>query len=293
MRTSRRLCVVHQNLRSLRVRCRDQICRAQLHHPADFAAADGHFLQPQARCIDRGAEQFLHPDRRAPAADVSGNAQQLRDVQHGDRFFGDGKPEGIDAGKVDSSKDQLVVATNAAFEPFEYKQGDKFYGIDMEVAAGLAKYLNKELVIVDMSFDAVCLSVSQGKADIAMAGLTIKPEREEFVTFSDSYYAASQKVVTLTSDTTFDSCKTADDVVAVIKGMENGTKAGCQNGTTGQLYLEGDEEMEFEGFANITTSGYDSGSLAIQNVINGNLKFVVIDEAPANAIVKALNAVNK
>lgn len=210
-----------------------------------------------------------------------------------DKYFGDGKPEGIDAGKVDSSKDQLVVATNAAFEPFEYKQGDKFYGIDMEVAAGLAKYLNKELVIVDMSFDAVCLSVSQGKADIAMAGLTIKPEREEFVTFSDSYYAASQKVVTLTSDTTFDSCKTADDVVAVIKGMENGTKAGCQNGTTGQLYLQGDEEMEFEGFANITTSGYDSGSLAIQNVINGNLKFVVIDEAPANAIVKALNAVNK
>lgn len=210
-----------------------------------------------------------------------------------DKYFGDGKPEGIDAGKVDSSKDQLVVATNAAFEPFEYKQGDKFYGIDMEVAAGLAKYLNKELVIVDMSFDAVCLSVSQGKADIAMAGLTIKPEREEFVTFSDSYYAASQKVVTLTSDTTFDSCKTADDVVAVIKGMENGTKAGCQNGTTGQLYLEGDEEMEFEGFANITTSGYDSGSLAIQNVINGNLKFVVIDEAPAEAIVKALNAVNK
>lgn len=210
-----------------------------------------------------------------------------------DKYFGDGKPEGIDAVKVDSSKDQLVVATNAAFEPFEYKQGDKFYGIDMEVAAGLAKYLNKELVIVDMSFDAVCLSVSQGKADIAMAGLTIKPEREEFVTFSDSYYAASQKVVTLTSDTTFDSCKTADDVVAVIKGMENGTKAGCQNGTTGQLYLEGDEEMEFEGFANITTSGYDSGSLAIQNVINGNLKFVVIDEAPANAIVKALNAVNK
>ena len=210
-----------------------------------------------------------------------------------DKYFGDGKPEGIDAGKVDSSKDQLVVATNAAFEPFEYKQGDKFYGIDMEVAAGLAKYLNKELVIVDMSFDAVCLSVSQGKADIAMAGLTIKPEREEFVTFSDSYYAASQKVVTMASDTTFDSCKTADDIVAVIKGMEKGTKAGCQNGTTGQLYLQGDEEMEFEGFANISTSGYDSGSLAIQNIINGNLKFVVIDEAPANAIVKALNAGNK
>ncbi len=210
-----------------------------------------------------------------------------------DKYFGDGQAEGFEAGKVDSSKDQLVVATNAEFKPFEYQEGDKYYGIDMEVAAGLAKYLNKELVIVNMDFDAVCLSVSQGKADIAMAGLTIKPEREEFVTFSDSYYTASQKVVTLASDTTFDSCKTADDVVAVIKGMDNGTKAGCQNGTTGQLYLEGDEDMEFEGFANVTCTGYKSGSLAIQDVINGNLKFVVIDEAPAEAIVKALNAVNK
>ena len=205
-----------------------------------------------------------------------------------DKYFGDGKPEGIDAGKVDSSKDQLVVATNAAFEPFEYKQGDKFYGIDMEVAAGLAKYLNKELVIVDMSFDAVCLSVSQGKADIAMAGLTIKPEREEFVTFSDSYYAASQKVVTLTSDTTFDSCKTADDVVAVIKGMENGTKAGCQNGTTGQKYLQGDAEWEFDGFK-VSCIGYKNGSLAVQDMLNGNLDFVVIDAAPAKCITDSIN----
>ena len=50
----------------------------------------------------------------------------------------------------DATKDQLVVATNAQFEPFEYKKGDNFYGIDMEIAKLFADYLGKELVIKDM-----------------------------------------------------------------------------------------------------------------------------------------------
>ena len=64
-----------------------------------------------------------------------------------------------------------------------------YYGIDMEIAALLAEELGKELVIQNMDFDAVCLSVGQQKCDIAMAGLTVNEEREEYVTFSDSYYS--------------------------------------------------------------------------------------------------------
>lgn len=202
-------------------------------------------------------------------------------------YFGDGTPVGVTSAAVDASKDQLVVATNAAFEPFEYMEGDKFLGIDMEIAAELAKYLGKELVIVHMDFDAVCLSVSQGNADIAMAGLTIKPDREEYVTFSDKYYDAAQKVVVMESNKEFDNCKTADDVVAVLKKLN--TKAGCQNGTTGKLYLEGDEEWEFEGYKNLECIGYKNGSLAVQDMINGNIGLVVIDEAPATCIVEAMN----
>ena len=108
-------------------------------------------------------------------------------------YFGNGTPQGVASAKKDDSKDQLVVATNAEFKPFEYKEGDKFYGIDMEIANLLAKKLNKELVIVDMAFDAVLLSVQQQKADIGMAGLTVNPERAKQVDFSDSYYSASQK----------------------------------------------------------------------------------------------------
>ncbi len=203
-------------------------------------------------------------------------------------YFGDGKPAAVQSATYDESKDQLVVATNAAFEPFEYTEGDGYYGIDMEIAAALAKYLGKELVINNMDFDAVCLSVGQHKCDVAMAGLTVKEERKEYVNFSNPYYSASQKLIVAGDDTTFDACKTADDVIAILNTYDKTTKIGVQNGTTGQLFLEGDEEMGFDGF-NVTCTGYKSGSLAVQDLINGGLNYVVIDSAPAAAITEAIN----
>ena len=209
-----------------------------------------------------------------------------------DRYFGDGTPVGVTSAKQDASKDQLIVATNADFAPFEYMKGNTFYGVDMEIAAGLAQYLGKELVILHMDFDAVCLSVSQGKADIAMAGLTVKPDREEHVTFSETYYKASQKIIVMETDTTFDNCKTVEDVEKILAAMPQGTKIGTQNGTTGQKYIKGDADWEFDGFANLECIGYKNGSLAVQNIINGNCKLVVIDEAPAGFITEALNKLN-
>lgn len=205
------------------------------------------------------------------------------------KYFGDGKPTPITSAQPDSSKDQLVVATNAAFEPFEYTEGDKYLGIDMEIAALLAEKLGKELVINNMEFNAVCLSVSQQKCDLAMAGLTVKPEREEFVTFSDSYYSASQRLIVKSSDKKFADCKTKEDIEKVLSGLPNSTKIGVQNGTTGQLYVEGDDEMEFSGYK-VKCVPYSNGSLAVQDMLNGNLDYVIIDSAPAACITKAINA---
>ncbi|MEN2773683.1 transporter substrate-binding domain-containing protein [Acetivibrio clariflavus] len=207
------------------------------------------------------------------------------------KYFGDGKPEPVTSAAQDSSKDQLIVATNAAFEPFEYMVGDKYYGIDMEIAALLADYLGKELVISNMDFDAVCLAVGQGKADIAMSGLTIKEDRKEYVTFTDPYYNASQKIIVKADDNTFDNCKTAADVEAILSGLGSDTKIGVQTGTTGQFYVEGDEDWGFEGY-NVKCVGYKSGSLAVQDMLNGNINYVIIDEAPAQSIVKAINELN-
>ena len=207
-----------------------------------------------------------------------------------DKYFGSGEPEGVESAELDSSKDQLVVATNAAFEPFEYTKGDTYYGIDMEIASLLAKELGKELVIQNMDFDAVCLSVSQQKCDIAMAGLTINEERQEYVTFTDSYYKASQRLIVRSDDTAFDGCKTADDVAAKLAELDSSVSIGVQAGTTGQYYVEGDEDWGFDGLeAKCVT--YKSGSLAVQDMLNGSIQYVIIDAAPAAAISSAINDV--
>ncbi len=203
-------------------------------------------------------------------------------------YFGDGEPVGVTSSTYDANKDQLVVATNAAFEPFEYMIGDKYTGIDMEIAGALAEYLGVELVVQNMDFDAVCLSVGQHKCDVAMAGLTVKPDREEYVTFSDSYYSASQKLIVTSDDTEFDSCKTADDVNAILAAKDSKVKIGVQNGTTGQFYVEGDADWGFTGFA-AQSVGYKSGSLAVQDLLNGNIQYVIIDSAPAKCITEAIN----
>ena len=208
------------------------------------------------------------------------------------KYFGDGTPEAVVSAELDESKDQLVVATNAAFAPFEYTEdgGKTYLGIDMEIANLLAKELGKELVIMDMDFDAVCLNVQQKKCDIAMAGLTINEKRMELVNFSDSYYDASQQLVVLAGSDEFDACKTAADIETILNGKDASCKIGTQRGTTGQFYVEGDEDWGFAGFA-VTSVPFANGSLAIQDLLNGGVDYVIIDSAPAAKIVESINAV--
>ena len=206
------------------------------------------------------------------------------------RYFGDGTPVPVQSAAYDESKDQLVVATNAAFEPFEYMKGNDYYGIDMEIAAYVAKKLGKELVIQNMDFDAVCLSVGQHKCDIAMAGLTISEDRKEYVNFSDPYYEASQRLIVKGTDTTFDACKSADDVNAILNSLTEDKKIGCQQGTTGNSFIEGSKDLGFPGLK-AKAIAYKSGSLAVQDLVNGGVDYVIIDSAPAASIAKAINEV--
>ena len=208
-----------------------------------------------------------------------------------DKYFGDGTPTPVESAKEDASKDQLVVATNAEFEPFEYKSGDKYLGIDMEIAKLLADELGLELVIKHMKFEAVCLSVGQQKCDIAMAGLTVNEERKEYVTFTDPYYKASQKIIVKSDNAEFDQCKTAEDVIDILNAKDNTTNIGVQNGTTGQLFVSGDADWGFDGFK-VTCKGYSNGSMAVQDMLNGNIDYVIIDAAPAACIVESINALS-
>ncbi len=205
-------------------------------------------------------------------------------------YFGDGTPAGVPLGEIDASKDQLVIATNAEFAPFEYLEGDLCYGVDIEIMKGFADSIDKELVISNMEFDAVLMAVDTDKADIAASGLTKNEAREKYVTFSDSYYNANQLIIVKSDDTRFDSCEDLDAIVEVLNNLPAGTKIGAQNGTTGKLYIEGDDDWEFDGIKNATAMGYANGALAVQDLLNGNIDFVIIDEAPAKTLVEKYNA---
>ncbi len=129
----------------------------------------------------------------------------------------------FESAQLDNSKSagQLVVATNANFAPFEYKEGNMFAGIDMEIAKYIADTLDLELVISDMEFDSVVTSVGKNNIDIAMAGLTVNETRKQSVNFTASYYNAAQVLITKANDTSFDACETADDVLAVLASKLN------------------------------------------------------------------------
>ena len=236
--------------------------------------------------VDKNQPELLE-QVNAFIAEIKANGQ-LEEIFN--KYFGDGTPTAVTSATLDESKDQLVVATNAEFPPFEYTEGTNYLGVDMEIAALLAQELGKELVIQNMDFDSVCLAVGSQRCDIAMAGLTIDPDREEAVTFSDSYYQASQKLIVPESDMTFDNCTTADEVLEILRGFDASVRIGFQNGTTGQSYTESTGSYEYTAL-NVTATGYQSGALAVQDMVNGNLNYVIIDAAPAQSIADSVNGV--
>ncbi len=204
-------------------------------------------------------------------------------------FEGSGEKQGyvVTTGDVLNDEDSFVVATNCPFEPFEYIGNDgKIYGIDIEIAAAYAESRGLKLVIKNVDFDSIFLQVENGYADIGMAGITVSEERERIYSFTNTYFAASQKLIVSADCSDFDGCKTSSDVDEILASLE-GKKIGYQIGTTGGMYINGDSDWGYDGFSNIEGKGYLTGQEAIMDLTNGNIYAVVIDEAPANALLKS------
>ena len=164
-----------------------------------------------------------------------------------------------------SKKDELVMATNAEFPPYEFHEGDKIVGIDVEICQAIADELGKELVIEDMAFDSVITSVYTGKADLGAAGLTITEDRLKNINFSDPYATAAQ-VIIIKEDSDISS---PDDLV--------GKTIGVQLGTTGDIYAEDIEDATLE--------RYNKGFEAVQALLQGKIDAVIIDNEPAKVYV--------
>ena len=168
----------------------------------------------------------------------------------------------VEAGK-------LTMATNATFPPYEMTtDAGTIEGIDVDTAQAIAEKLGLELQIDDMDFDAALLSVQQGKADIAMAGITVTDERMAVMSFSNSYATGIQSVIVPEGS----DIASVDDLA--------GKKIGTPRGTTGYLYCSDD-------FGEDAVVAYDNGLTAVQALNNGQVDAVVIDNEPAKAYVES------
>ena len=186
------------------------------------------------------------------------------------------------------AENDFVMATNAYFPPFEFLEGSAFKGVDVEIAYKLATAMNKTLFVYDMEFDSIISSVQNGESDIGMAGMTVNEARLQQVNFATPYYSSAQVITVLASDTTFDACKTAADVEAILNGKDASYKVGTQNGTTGYMYTHGDAIFEYPGFP-VTTQGYNTGALAMKDLQNGKVNAVILDLQPSLMIANSVN----
>lgn len=176
------------------------------------------------------------------------------------------------ATQAPKTEDKLIMGTNAAFPPFEFVTSkglvDKYDGIDIAIAKKIADKMGKELQIEDMEFEGLIAALNTGKVDLVLAGMTIKPDRQESVDFSEPYFNAVQVMVVQ-----------PDSDIQKAEDLKDGKKVGVITGYTGDSIVTDDLKIEE---SNIVRMG--RGIDAVQEVKNKKLDAVVIDSATGKAL---------
>lgn len=115
---------------------------------------------------------------------------------------------------------ELVVATDTAFVPFEFKQGSTYTGFDIDLWAAIAKELNLKYKLQPMDFNGIIPGLQTKNIDVALAGITIRDDRKKVIDFSDPYYESGLAI--LVSDKNND-IKAAKDLSGKTVAVKTGT----------------------------------------------------------------------
>ena len=186
----------------------------------------------------------------------------------------------------DDNENKLIMATNASFPPYEFKDdNDGFAGIDIEIAGLIAEKLGMELEILDVEFGSIIGGVQSGKYDMGMAGMTVTDERLESVNFSNSYANGIQSVI-VKEDSEFSSFEdfyTGFDDDGDPIDVKEGIKIGVQQDTTGDIYSS--DKPKKWGFGEENVIRYKTGNEAVLALASGKITAVIIDNEPAKSYV--------
>ncbi|MGN0667912.1 MAG: transporter substrate-binding domain-containing protein [Angelakisella sp.] len=162
----------------------------------------------------------------------------------------------------------LHMATEGTFPPYEYYDNGQLVGIDIEVAGAIAEKLGMKLETTDIAFESIIPGVQAGKYDIGMAGVTVSEDRLQQVNFSDSYATGVQVVIVKEGG----KVQSLDDMADAI--------IGTQSGTTGFIYASSD-------FGDDHVKSFTKTTDAVEALKNGQVDCVLLDNAPAEALVDA------
>lgn len=174
-----------------------------------------------------------------------------------------------DTSKTDSKNDTLIVGTEAGFAPYEYMEGDKVVGVDMDIAQAIADSMGKKLVIKNMDFDGALLAVQQGKIDFVAAGVSVNAERQKVMDFSDNYVDSTDVVVV-----------NKDKPMVTDATKLKGKIVGVQQGNIADFYVESNCKAK-------KINRYTKFAQAAEDLKNSKIDCIVMDKYPAQELVKS------
>src|SRR5690606_30038424 len=115
---------------------------------------------------------------------------------------------------------ELIVATDTAFVPFEFKQGSTYTGFDIDLWAAIAKELNLKYKLQPMDFNGIIPGLQTKNIDVALAGITIRDDRKQVIDFSDPYYESGLAILVAANE---DAIKSAKDLAGKSVAVKTGT----------------------------------------------------------------------
>ena len=202
----------------------------------------------------------------------------------------------------------IYVQTNAFFAPFEYYDGDKIVGVDVDIMNKVGEKMGRKVVFTNGDFGAIIQLVHEGKtADVGAAGITITDERKEMVEFSIPYYTAVQYVIWDAADTSIEVSKNTDGEDVVLWSELQGKVIGVQSDTTGDIYVnleidgdDSDPENVYTGVlqgSGAVCKPYDNAQMAVEAMYGGGTadqipSCVVVDEMPATYLTENMEGRN-
>ena len=171
-------------------------------------------------------------------------------------------------------KGTLTVALSPDYAPFEFqmlKDGkNEIVGSDVDLAKEIGKALGVKVNIQAMDFNNVLASVTSGKADIAISGISSDPDRAKAYDFSDSYYTANNVIVVK---------KEHQDKFATIADFK-GKKVAAQKGSVQEKVAT--EQVKDASLVSLIKTGQ-----AINELKNGTVEGVVLEEPIGKSYIAA------